>query len=241
MPGSSSSSFIPKRDPQQQNRRDPRRQIYVGTFVIRVLFFAVIVSAVLVFFYERQLKIANNAEIVALDTAIASFNEAEMQRVINLHNKLRQVRERLLYSASVVSIFDAIEGSITESNYVTKMSLERADEGSFEVDLTVQAKDFNAVLFQEEILKDSQVLSVQQIDELSIQSPAAEAESEEVVTIDAPPGTITFNLLMAVDPTSIPHTPVPVSGISAPIDPTPTPTPIPAATTTATGTNETQL
>lgn len=234
MPGSSNSSFIPKRNPQQQERRDPRRQVFVGTFVIRVLFFAVLVSSVLVFFVERQLKSANTAEISALDTAIASFNEAEMQRVINLHHKLEQVNDRLRYSASVVSILTAIENSITDSNYLTKIALERIDEGSFEVELTVRAQDFNSVLFQEKILKENQVLSVQEIDDLVVEPPSAEGQ-EEVVTIDLDPGTITFNLLILVDPSRIPHT-LPTAAIDTSV-PATQPVSVPATATTSDSNN----
>ena len=54
MPDSSSTSFIPKRNPAQNEKRAGRRKVYIGTFIVRTLFFAALVGTVSVYAYEQK-------------------------------------------------------------------------------------------------------------------------------------------------------------------------------------------
>jgi hypothetical protein len=207
MPGSSNTSFIPKRNPAKNVRTGAKRQVFVGTFVIRVLFFATLLAASGVYLYDRKLNSDLNEEIVRLDNAIANFNEAELFRVIEADTRIVQVKERLKYSASIVSILEALEQSTISIAEITDLKLERIDNDTFEVESMMKTNTFDSVIFQREILESSDKLIVSTINDLTLQGvPPNNALYEDNVGVgESLRESVLFKALLTVDTEKIPH------------------------------------
>lgn len=207
MPGSSNTSFIPKRNPAQKERQGAKRQVFVGTFIIRILFFAALLAAAGVFIYEMQLQKKLDAEIVTLAGAIGTFNEAEMQRVLDTNARLNQAKMRFSHTVSVSSLLRALERSTVGSVQVIQLGLERLDDSSYEVLADMKTETFDSVLFQRSILEDSDTFVVSQISDLVLTVPppdnalySLETSSEEV------DDGVSFKAILSVDTQLVPHT-----------------------------------
>jgi hypothetical protein len=221
MPGSSNTSFIPKRNPARNERQNVKRQVFLGSFIIRILFFASLVAAAGVFAYETKLSKNLDKEIVNLNTAIASFNEAEMERVLQMDLRLAQARERLTYSASIVSLLNAIEKSTTGSNQITQLSLERTSDAVFEVEAEMKTGTFDSVLFQREVLESSDTLAFSEIDNLTLQNVPPDNglyTAETALLTGTEKVTVSFKAIMTVDTEKVPHTAAPVGQFVAPVE-----------------------
>jgi len=219
MPGSSNTSFIPKRNPATGDKRNSRRQVYVGTFVVRILFIASLLATLGVFVYEYRLNKALDAEIVALNTAIVTFNEAEMQRVQEADLRLSQANTRLAYSASIVTLLEAVEASVTDSVQITELDIARVSDEAFEVQAKIKTTSFDSVMFQRTILDSGRTLAFAEIKDLVLQNvpPDTAAFAEQLETQDTGEFAIGFQVLLAVDQANIPHTIAPIESPVVPV------------------------
>jgi hypothetical protein len=209
MPGSSNTSFIPKRNPALKEKSAGKRQVYIGTFIVRILFVAVLIGTIGVFLYERKLQSNLDAEVVALSTAIATFNEAEMQRVLETDRRIQQVAYRLDHSASIVSLLGAVEAATVGSAQITAFNLERTDDKSFQVTADLNTGSFDTVLFQRNILENSNTLVVEDIKEITIDNPPPNTAAFASETANLRPGatlSVAFQAVLSVTTDTIPHT-----------------------------------
>ena len=219
MPGSSNTSFIPKRNPAMGDRRGNRRQVYIGTFVVQILFIASLLATAGVFIYEYRLNKTLDTEIVALNTAIGTFNEAEMQRVQAADLRLSQANDRLAYSASVISLLESIEVAVVDSVQISELEVERVSDEAFEVQAQIRTDSFNSVLFQRAILDDSRTLAFSEIKDLVLQNvpPSGTAFTEQLDAQVIEEFSIGFKVLLAVDQANIPHQIAPVTDQATPV------------------------
>lgn len=218
MPGSSNTSFIPKRNPAQKERQGAKRQVFVGTFIIRILFFATLLAAAGVFIYEMQLKKALEAEIVALDGAITTFNEAEMQRVLDTNDRLEQAKIRFSNTASMSALLTALERSTVGSVQVSQLALERTEDNSYEVEADMKTETFDSVLFQRSLLEDSDTFVVSEITDLVVKTIPPEGALYEVEVVegeDQDEG-VSFKAVLSVATQVVPHT-IPAIRTTAPV------------------------
>jgi hypothetical protein len=212
MPGSSNTSFIPKRNPTSGSRQNTKQQVFLGSFVIKILFFASILAAIGVFGYEMKLNKNLESEILNLENSIKSFNVADMERVVEIDKRLSQANQRLQYSASIVSLLGAIEKSTSGSNQITELVLERKDDSTIELEASMKTGTFDSVLFQRAFLEKGEILSISEIDDLTLQNVPPdnglyvseyEGTGEEKVTV-------TFKALLSIDTQNIRHKAVPI-------------------------------
>ena len=228
MPGSSNTSFIPKRNPAQKERQGAKRQVFVGTFIIRILFFASLIAAAGVFIYETQLKKALDAEIVALSGAIGTFNEAEMQRVLQTNARLSQAEQKFESAASVGAVLRALERAAAQSVQVTELSLERIDDTTYEVEANMKTETFDSTIFQRSLLDESGIFVVSEITDLVLVTPPPEGALYEVeVTEGEDTSGVSFKAVLTVATDAVPHTVT-----TQTTTPTPPPVALPVATTT---------
>lgn len=212
MPGSSNTSFIPKRNSTHNNRQNVKQQVFLGSFIIRIIFFASLIAAAGVFAYETKLNNNLQDEIANLDNAIKSFSEADMERVVKMDSRLSQANYRLKYSASIVSLLTAIEKSTTGSNQITELTLTRSDDKLFEIEAAMKTGTFDSVLFQREVLENSETLVISEIEDLTLNNVPPEGELYAVENLEAKDDkvSVSFKALMSVDTEKIPHTAVPI-------------------------------
>lgn len=209
MPDSTNTSFIPKRNPTNNNvRTGPKRQVFVGTFIIRVLFVATLLASAGVFVYERKLNSDLNKEIVRLDTAISDFKEAEFFSVLEVDTRIIQAKDRLTYSASIVAILDALEKSTISTAEITDLTLQRVDDKSYEIALEMKTNSFDSVIFQKEILEKSDKLVVSEIDDVALQTVPPNNdlfEKRNASLGESPRESVSFKAVLIVDTAKISH------------------------------------
>ncbi len=208
MPESTNTSFIPKRNPTKNNHSKAPR-IFIGTLIIQVIFFAVLIAALGVFAYERKLNNDLEKEVLALNSVISSFSEEDMQKIINLDTRLVQAKDRLTHTASIVSLFDAIEDSTIESIQIKNLEIKRLDDTKLTIESEMLADSFDSVLFQRGVLKRDGKLSVTDISDLVLQNSSKNNEvSTESQTSTPDDVTVSFKAELSIDTNLIPHVPV---------------------------------
>ncbi len=217
MPGSSNTSFIPKRNPTQKSRQDVKKKVFLGSFIVRILFFAALIAAAIVFVYEMKLKKDLNTEIRGLNEAVASFNEADMERVVKMDLRLKQAYERRQYSASIVTVLGAIEKSITVNNKINELKLDRVDDSTIEIEAEMETGTYDSVLFQRTVLEKGNILHIDGIDELTLHNVPPDnlfftGTDSKIKDTKTKPG-VKFIAKLAVDVADVPHKVVPVGGV----------------------------
>ncbi len=215
MPGESNTSFIPKRNPTKKDKVTARKQVYVGTLVIRVLFLAVLVASAALYFYEKKLSSDLNQAVSELDSRINSFNEEDMKNVIAVDKRLRQANSRLQNSASIVAVLKAIEESTTEATQINNLSLVRDDDNVFALTLAMEAQSFDAVKFQREVLgkERSEKFDAAEVEAIQVTNESDEADFLTSSTGEEAQVEILYNTLINIDASDIRHTPLlPVVG-----------------------------
>ncbi len=221
MPGSSNTSFIPKRNPTHNNRQSTKQHVFLGSFIIKILFFASLIAAVGVFAYETKLNSDLENEIVKLDNAISSFNEADMERVQKMDLRLNQAKQRLQYSASIVSLLLALEKSTSASIQITSFSLERTDDETFEIEADMETGSFDSVLFQREVLESGDIIEISDLKDLTLQNVPPDNGLYVSISDDEKGDkevSVSFRAILGVDTEKIPHQPTPVDIFSSDIE-----------------------
>lgn len=212
-PTNNNTSFIPKRNPAKNERREVRRQLFVGTFIIKIIFFASLIASAGVYLYERSLQSKLDTEISSLNAAIGSFNEAEMNRVFETNQRLKQTRQRLEHTASIVTLLEAFQKSIVDSSEVSQLSLERVSDASYEVESSMKAGSFDSVMFQRKIMEDNPTLVITDIKDVTLQNVPPDNGLYDTDNDKDGAGEVSvlFKILLSADAENISHKAVPIS------------------------------
>jgi hypothetical protein len=204
MNGSPNTSFIPKKSDAQREHHTSTRQVYVGTLLIRIFFAASFLASVGVYAYQYTLKKDLDTEVVALDSAIKTFNDAEMQRVIGTDKRLAQVSEIMSKTFSVNALLKAIEDSTVESVQIKNLSLLRDANDTIEIEAELDTASFNSALFQENILAKSDTLTVIEISDVTLENEEKKSETENVQQVKD--SKVSFKATLEVAIEKVPHT-----------------------------------
>ena len=195
------ASFIPKRNTNRPNRQSATQRVFLGTLLIQVLFFATLLATLGVFIYEKNLKEKLNTEIISFNNEISSFSEEEMKRVIDLDNRMNQVNNRLSHTASVTSIFEAIEAATLQSVQITNLKLVRTDDARFSLESDMRTDTFDSIMFQRGVLERDENLIVTRVSDLKIVNPS-NADGSSAVGLDR---TLHFKANLAINTNDVPH------------------------------------
>lgn len=198
------ASFIPKRNPIKKSKHTTPRPVFVGTIIIRVIFFSVLMAALAVFTYQKKLENTLDSEIISFNNAIASFDERSLENILEIDNRIYQAKNRLDHTVSVASIFEAMELATVQSIQINDLELVRSDDDNILVTTNMKTDSFDTVLFQRSVLESSDKLSVLNVDELSISKDEFQNPN------------LTFSAELSVDTELVPHAPAgSVSGASS--------------------------
>ncbi len=152
-PQSVNDSFIPKNDSKRRHRRGPRRNIYLFSIFSYIVMFSTLVASLGIFLYSKFLDKKLNEEIVALDTEIRSFNEADLERVVKFDSRLKQVAYRVNNSLTVSPIFTSLEEATLGTVKLVSLGLQRKGDNKLLLTSNFEAGDFDAALFQRGVYK----------------------------------------------------------------------------------------
>jgi hypothetical protein len=207
MPGSTNGSFIPKRNGDKNSKSGEKRQVFVGTFIVKILFFAILLAAAGVFVYEKKLSNDLDAEVTNLNNAISIFDEEKLARVIEVDNRINQVKLRLSNTSSMAALLDAIEKSTIGTSQITELDLKREDDSNYTLQSVIKTDSFDSVLFQREILSRNNILSVSDITELALENvpPNNGLYDRSAVVGETSAPRVTFKAILSVDTEKIRH------------------------------------
>lgn len=207
MPDSSSTSFIPKKSPAQNEKRIGKRKVYIGTLIVRILFFAALAGSAGVYLYGQKLQSNLEDKVSSLNTAIEKFDEEKMDEVLSFNARLSLVNDRLRHTASIVKLLSALENSTVGSVKINQLSVVRNQDKDFTLEATILTDSFNAALFQREVFnKENELLVVSDIKELTLQTtPPAEEIFLDIDGAGTGDLTVAFVATISIDREKIPH------------------------------------
>lgn len=199
------TSFIPKRPTKGKIKTGGVRRIYVLSYLSYVFFFGTIIAAVGVFAYQLHLEATLEGHKQQLAQERDKFNQSDIERIRELNTRLQLASERMGAHVSLVSILQALESSVVNSIQFITFGYSRPFNTSPELSLSAHAENFDAVLFQREVLAQNPILSNIEFSEISLQRGGAEAQEGTTPTVSAP--IISFKVLTELDPQLISYDP----------------------------------
>ncbi len=157
---SNNNSFIPKRGPVNKKKQGAAsRPVYVFTIISYILMFSTLIATGGVYFYGKVVDKQLSNEVAALNTAISSFSESDMQRVLEFDLRLSQAEDRLSHSVSVASVFDALESATIDTVQVASLDLKREKDEQFILAATIETDSFDSTIFQRGVYQRNQTIS----------------------------------------------------------------------------------
>jgi hypothetical protein len=198
MPGSSSTSFIPKHTPNKPERRSSPRQVFFGTLLVRILFISVLVAALGVFLYLRKLDNELRVEVDNF-TNVASSYEADKEKlnaILAMDERLVLASKLLKQSVSMNSLLTALERSVIGTVQLSSFSFAQLDLETLNLSVTVKTDSFDSTIFQRSIFEESEVLGTAKIENVAVFIPTESEQGKEEG--------VTFNASIEIDPALIP-------------------------------------
>ncbi len=183
------SSFIPNTPirGEKVGRSKKTRKVYVLTYISFVLFFGALVATAAVFFLSMQEEKNLSMQKQQLETERARFAESELERVRELDVRLKTAYTILDNTVSVANLMTALESTLLRPSLVSAFTLTKngalesaqaaTSKDAFTVSLDVAMPDFNAVLFQREVLAGNSILQGAEVHEVSYGTTAEGADT----------------------------------------------------------------
>lgn len=181
MPDVTNSSFIPKRTPTQKSRPARRKNFFLFSIVSYAMFVAAPIASGVVFIYERYTEKIFNQAVVDLDASIQNFNEADLERVIEFDARTKQVEEFLFGQVSFTQAIQILEENITPGIQFLDLKFTHAESGDVVVSASAAAENFDAVLFQKELVAQMESITNGEVVKFTYTPANSGTASDEVV------------------------------------------------------------
>lgn len=211
MPGSSNASFIPKHTPNKTVRSSSPKQVYVGTIFVKILFFAVLIAAAVIFFYQRHLN-AKSIEAVNKFKAAVEVYQADsdkLQAISSMDKRLIQANNLLQSSVSVSQLFRSLEKTVAKPIQITNLDYSRKTDRTLSLEAQIVTDSFDSTMFQRSLLTNGDLFKDVTLKDVTIETTMVDN------TIDKRPmemkpktGEIKFKASINIDPKTIKLTPV---------------------------------
>ena len=162
MPGSSntSTSFIPKHTQNKGERRNSPRQLFLGTLLVRILFFATLVSAIGLYFYVNKLNTELNEAIGSFKSVISTYDaeQDDVDMVTSIDKRLAQANIRFRNNVSLNALILAIQKATLSTVQFKNLEISRVSDSTIELSAGLRTDGFDSVIFQRELLSQSDEL-----------------------------------------------------------------------------------
>lgn len=211
MPGQANTSFIPKHTPNKPDRKNSPRQFFIGTLLVRVLFFAVIIATIVLFFYQQRLTNQLRAEVAMFEDAARAYetDADKLELVTSTDLRLAQAKQLLESSFSVYALFSAIENATINTAQLTALDLSYLSAEEIKVSASIATESFDSALFQRSVFLSKPVLASAGVQDIEI-------KADDNGFIDANRPLISFVASIMVNPESIKTVVVPDSAFIPP-------------------------
>lgn len=168
MANTGGGSFIPKRSTGRVAPVRSGRRVYVLSYIAYVLFFGTLLSVVGIFFLHNQAETQLQKFIELIDDERQAFQEqSEVNEIKALDTQLNTAMQILNWHAAPSVIFEAIEGVIVQSVQLEDFQYKRITGGPAEISFGGKTGSFDVLLFQREVMSDSNLLASADIVEVS--------------------------------------------------------------------------
>lgn len=201
---SNNNSFIPKRGPVNKKKQAATsRPVYVFTIISYVLMFATLIATAGVYLYSQVVDKQLNKAVADLNSEISSFNESDMQRVLEFDLRLSQAKNRLNNSVSVASVFDALEDATIDTVRIANLDLKREDDERFVLETSIETNSFDSTIFQRGIFQRNQIINDVEI--TNLRNGSANNLSASSVSSNDNRSLVTFLAELSVPLSSVPY------------------------------------
>lgn len=144
----SSSSFIPKRTTGTSVRQKRTRNFFLLSIVSYACLIAAPTASAAVYVYQLYTNRQFEQVINSLQTAMETFSDAEMARVLEFDRRLKLAKSLVDNHVSVVRVLEALEtNTVTDAGF-TKLSIKRQGDGALEASAEILAANFDTAMFQ---------------------------------------------------------------------------------------------
>ena len=210
MPGSSNTSFIPKHTSNKAERKNTPRQLFIGTIVVRVFFFATLIASVGVFAFERKLSADLATEVDAFKAVTKDFSKEEerVQAILSMDKRLLQANNRFNNSLSMVTVLDTLDKTTLSTAELDSLEIEKKSDTEIAMTAEIVTDTFDSVMFQRSTFEANETFTVTEFEDITVnlEGSADIPTTPGALSINAGTGdpTITFKATIVIDPKLIP-------------------------------------
>jgi hypothetical protein len=171
MPESSKTSFIPKHTTNKIERKNTPRRVFIGTIIVRILFFVVLIVAVGTYAYDSKVKRDFNDVRTDLGSSVPSVEDNSLERLIDFDSGLKIANEIWQQSTSMVSLLELL-GSRTVANVQIKnLSVSREPDETFSLAAEILTNSYDTVANQRRAFTEDDRITINSLSDVSIQPP----------------------------------------------------------------------
>lgn len=222
MNSSSDNSFIPKRGTSKKRQPGSTGKFDILSSVSYILTFATLLAAGGTYLYAQYTSNQLDTAIAALNEEIGSFNQADMERVTQFNLRLSQAKGRLENSASVTSVFEALQAATIDTVRIDNLVMERVGDENFEMKAEIQTDSFDSTMFQRGvylrngIIQEVQISNIQNV--LATNANGAKDDEAGSGQESAPRPTVAFTASLSIPLTEVPSNPLTPQTNAADVD-----------------------
>lgn len=210
MPGSSNASFIPKHTPNKPTRGNSPKQVYVGTVLVKVLFFAVLIAAAAVFFYQRHLNAKSIEAVNRFKAAIEVYqaDSDKLQAISSMDKRLIQANNLLQDTVSVSQLFRSLDKTVAKPIQIIDLAYARETNKKLSLEAQIVTDSFDSTMFQRQLLMSGDLFKDVTLEDVTIEKKNDNPTDRKPVEIKPKTGEIKFKAMVNIDPKTIKATPV---------------------------------
>jgi hypothetical protein len=173
--------------------------------------FATLLATGGVYLYGQVVENRKNEELTKLNNEINSFNYEDMIEVVDFDSRLNQVNDRINHSASLVSIFNALEEATVGTVKISSLLLDRVSDEGFILRAKILTDSFDSTIFQRDIYSDSDTVRSVTVSEVqsgneSFLAREGVLEEDEIDIDDSTPNVVKFTALLDIPLSAVPFT-----------------------------------
>lgn len=152
------SSFIPKSSARVPSRTRVTHRIYVLSYISYIVFFGALFAVAGVYLYGSNVARSLEALKSQLVTERSRFNNEDIEAIKLLDKRLSTAEQFVEESSAPSRIFGDIEDVVASNIQFSGFKYRYLSNRQFEIALTGRAEELNEIVWQRELLKNTNIL-----------------------------------------------------------------------------------
>lgn len=174
MENSSQGSFIPKRSTGKVVGRRVSKRIYIFSYIAYALFFGTLLSVAGIFFLNKQAETKLDTYIQELVVVGDEFDRSDMEFVGMLSDQLATAESLLTDHLAPSLLFDELEKVVVKNIQLSGIEYSKDPQG-VRVTFKGAADSFDTLLFQRDIMNNSEIFSAARVSGVTYGNTSVEA------------------------------------------------------------------